>query len=70
MESHGDEHAEHAEITAHYHFKCGRDGALNLVSVALFERFPAIEKLKVTWVTESQQGNKTIEQGDEVIRLR
>lgn len=71
-EEHG--HAEHedethSDIEAVYHFECDQPGKLTLLTVDLFDAFPATEKLNIQYVIENKQGATEITANDHVVRF-
>ena len=46
----------HSEVSAIYTFNCKDSEKLTAIDISLFEYFSGIEKIKVNWVTETQQG--------------
>ena len=81
-EEHADEkHADHAdkghadreahsEISAHYQFDCEQGASLTAITVRLFEVFPAIETVRVMWVTERDQAAAVLTVDSTTIDLR
>ena len=61
---HSDDHHQHdtshSEVSAHYRFKCRENKTPSEVLVHLIDYFPAIEKLKVQWITPTKQGAATL----------
>lgn len=56
-----DDHgASHSEVLATYRFDCAEGKEIQSISIALFEKFPRFETIKVNWVTETQQGQSTL----------
>lgn len=69
--SHGDlEHKTHSEISANYQFHCERGFKLTAISLGFLDHFPGIEKLKVVWVTESNQGFTELTAESNTVYLR
>ena len=60
----------HSEIVASYQFTCVDANQLNAISVALFDKFPGIEKINAMWVTDSQQGAKELNPSSRTFSLR
>ncbi len=69
-ENHLAQSENHSEILATYMFRCVGDETLRSVSVSLFEHFSGLEKIKVNWVTEAEQGEVVLRPKSSVIELR
>ncbi len=46
----------HADIAVNYHFRCGEPQALDRLDLNLFDRFPAMQRIRVEFVVGSTQG--------------
>ena len=53
---HAGDHEGHADIDADYRFECARPDELRRLSLDLFQRFPAMQRLLVQFVTDQRQG--------------
>ena len=71
-EEHG-EHEEpiesHSEVSALYVFNCDNE-KLQSVTTDLFEHFSKLEKIKVDWVTETQQGQNILQANSTTVRMK
>jgi hypothetical protein len=65
-----DDYEGHSEISAHYSYECSTGEKLETLSVDLISLFPAIETLKVMWLTDSQQGAMELTPKSKLIRIR
>lgn len=54
------EHPKHADVEAEYTFECLHPQKIKQVLFPLLSIFPALKTLDVDYVTESTQGNKTL----------
>ena len=61
---------DHSEITASYKYNCQRGGELDVISLKLIEHFPGIEKIKVIWLTDTEQGTVELTPKTSLIRIR
>lgn len=80
-DSHGHEHKnehahasdnhnnQHAEVVARYHYSCDKENKLRSISTSLFNKFSALEKIKVIWITDTNQGSLLINPGNSVVSL-
>ncbi len=59
----------HSEIEATYHFECNAPGKLTQLTIELFEAFPGMEKLKVQYVIESEQGAAELTATDHTVKF-
>ena len=50
----------HSEVSANYRYKCQKEGKLMGIEIKLAEQFPSLEKLRVQWLKESEQGATTL----------
>jgi hypothetical protein len=68
-ESAGHEHhgETHADIIAEYRFTCAHPDKLGQVTVELFRLFPATERLKVQFITETRQGGAELNASNPVL---
>lgn len=55
-ENHAGDHEGHADIDADYRFECAHPDELRQLSLDVFQRFPAIQRLLVQFVTDQRQG--------------
>lgn len=60
-------HSKHNEITVSYSLRCSQLADVSTASVHLFEYFPAIESIKVLWITHDQQGAVSLTAKDNII---
>jgi hypothetical protein len=51
-----DDHGDHSEFAAHYHFECAKLGQLSYLDISLFKHFPSTHKLRVQFITPKGQG--------------
>jgi hypothetical protein len=68
----GDDHphdADHADITAEYHFVCAYPGRIDQLIVGLFEAFPGTEQLAVQYIIGGRQGAATLSPANPVLRF-
>ncbi|WP_339340212.1 DUF2796 domain-containing protein, partial [uncultured Oceanicoccus sp.] len=66
-----DEHDDsHSEVSADYHYQCAQGEKLDSISVNLIALFPSFEKLKVMWLTDSQQGAAELTATSSLVRIR
>ena len=63
-------HKTHSEISANYQFHCERSFKLTAISLGFLDHFPGIEKLKVVWVTDSNQGSTELTAESNTVYLR
>jgi hypothetical protein len=76
-EEHEGEHAKedehegetHSDIEAAYHFECDTPDKLTALTVALFEAFSGMEKIKVQYVIQSKQGATELTAQDHVVEF-
>lgn len=75
-EAHGHEHEDsfseresHSEIIASYDYRCESLATLSSMTVALFDVFPGIHQVHALWITEKQQGGKTLDAENRIINL-
>lgn len=61
---------DHSEITASYKYNCQRGGELDVIGLKLVEHFPGIEKIKVIWLTDTEQGTVELTPKTSLIRIR
>jgi hypothetical protein len=61
---------DHSEITASYKYNCQRGGELDVIRLKLVEHFPGIEKIKVIWLTDTEQGTVELTPKTSLIRIR
>lgn len=66
-ERHQDE--AHADLAAAYRFTCRHPQRLNAVAVGLLAAFPAIERLRVEYVTSAGQGAQDLTPGGDKVEL-
>lgn len=73
-DSHHDHHDDaermHSEISATYHYNCENSAKITGILVNLHKYFPAIEKLKVMWLTDSTQGAAELTRKSNFIRVQ
>ena len=70
-DEHDDEHDDsHSEVSADYHYQCAQGEKLDSISVNLIALFPSFEKLKVMWLTDSQQGAAELTATSSLVRIR
>jgi len=70
---HEDNHAErksHSEIIASYHYYCKSLATLSSITVALFDVFPGIHQVHALWISEKQQGRKSLDAENRIINLK
>lgn len=60
----------HNEIFAEYGYQCENGDELNALAVHLAKLFPGIEKLKVYWLTETQQGTVDTTAQSNLVNIR
>ena len=60
----------HNEILAEYGYQCKNGDELNALAVHLAKLFPGIEKLKVYWLTETQQGTVDTTAQSNLVNIR
>ena len=65
-----DHQTAHSEITATYRYNCQNGSQLNGISVYLNRYFPAIEKLKIMWLTDDAQGTTELTHTANLIQLK
>jgi hypothetical protein len=63
-------HESHNEILAEYGYQCKNGDELNALAVHLAKLFPGIEKLKVYWLTETQQGTVDTTAQSNLVNIR
>ena len=68
--SKGHDDSSHSEITANYRLSCKGAEKLNSIAIALFNQFPGIEKIKVSWVAKNRQGSELLFPDRNKISLR
>ena len=75
-EAHDHEHEDsfseresHSEIIASYDYRCESLATLSSMTVALFDVFPGIHQVHALWVTEKQQGGKTLDAKNRIILI-
>jgi hypothetical protein len=69
-EHHDDEEGSHSEISAVYHYQCKSGADISGITVNLHDYFPAIENLKIMWLTDSGQGAVELTGEANFVRLR
>ncbi|MDO3383266.1 DUF2796 domain-containing protein [Gilvimarinus algae] len=58
---HGQDHdSAHGDIIAEYHYHCENNAYPTGVALTLFEHYPAIHKIELTWVSPTAQGGGTL----------
>jgi len=62
--------AAHSEVDASYQFSCANGSQLQAISVNLIDLFPAIEKIKAMWVTDTKQGGSEVKASSKLITIR
>jgi len=69
---HDDHHSnqEHSEVSAVYKFDCDDTEKIQSLSVSLFDSFPSIEEIKVTWLSDTQQSQDVLRPDKATINLR
>jgi hypothetical protein len=73
---HHHDHAEadgahrHTDLHASYSFRCANLRALAHIDIALFERFPRLERIDAQWLTASGQQARTLRAGDAILPLQ
>ncbi|HSX84227.1 MAG TPA: DUF2796 domain-containing protein, partial [Cellvibrio sp.] len=50
----------HADFLVYYEFTCQTPEKLSSVDASVFERYPSITTLQLTWIIEAQQGLETL----------
>jgi hypothetical protein len=65
---HAGDASGHADIAAEYRFDCDRPARLEEIRVTLFERFPALQRLKVQILSEQGQAGAELTPADPVLR--
>jgi hypothetical protein len=65
----GDAHDAHSDFDAAYRFTCITPAALRAFDLRLFERFPALHKLRVNLVLPERQDSVTLAPGDTRVTL-
>lgn len=60
----------HSEITANYQFECSKPKDSISVSLGLFDHFRGFEKINAMWVTNTEQGAKTLDAENKSLVLR
>ena len=63
-------HESHNEILAEYGYQCKNGDELDALAVHLAKLFPGIEKLKVYWLTETQQGTVDTTAQSNLVNIR
>ena len=63
-------HESHNEIFAEYGYQCKNGDEFNGMAVHLAKLFPGIEKLKVLWITETQQGAVDLTAQSNLVNIR
>lgn len=66
---HEGEGETHSDIEAVYHFECDTPDKLTALTVALFEAFSGMEKIKVQYVIQSKQGATELTAQDHVVKF-
>jgi len=72
-EGHGENdqpNESHSEVSASYVFDCANSIKLKSVTISLFEHYSSLEKIKVNWVTETQQGESVLSSKSSTIELK
>ena len=69
-EEHHDREKQHSEISSNYVYECDAGENLTAIDVKLISHFPAIEKLKVMWVTNERQGALDLTESAETVLIR
>ena len=64
------EHNDHYDVTAVYRFHCFDTSRLESIVVDVFDAFPTVHQIGSQWVTEVDQGSKTLIKTDNVVRFR
>lgn len=67
---HDDSADNHSEISATYYYTCQHGDKLDSITVNLIKYFPAIEKIQVLWLTETQQSATQLTSQSNLILLR
>jgi len=60
----------HSEVSATYRFDCTDDQTPESITILIFKHFPSLEKIKVNWVTQTQQGEGIASSQSPNIELR
>jgi len=68
-EEHNEPIESHSEVNALYVFNCDNE-RLQSVTTDLFEHFSKLEKIKVDWVTETQQGQNILQASSTTVRMK
>ncbi|MDG1144298.1 MAG: DUF2796 domain-containing protein, partial [Burkholderiales bacterium] len=55
-----DDHEAHGDISGAYQFRCEDLSRLSEIQVHLFQFFPGIERIRVMWLREGNQGAITL----------
>ena len=63
-------HANHYDIVSYYHYHCEKASTLTTITVNMFDHFLGINQIAARWVTEQQQGSKTLSPTKNIIKLR
>ncbi|KLJ00768.1 DUF2796 domain-containing protein [Luteimonas sp. FCS-9] len=60
----------HADLAASYRFVCARPARLTELRLDLFQRFPALERVRVEYIVDDMQGEQVLSPRTPVARLR
>lgn len=59
----------HADVDISYEWQCKNSSSLNNISVKLFTRFPHLQKVKASWITQDKQGAAELTSADTLLKL-
>jgi len=67
----GDKSSSHSEYSIHYEFSCtdNKEG-LTVSTANLFEYFPHMEKIKVQWLSATQQSSSILTKKNNTVKLK
>ena len=67
----GDKSSSHSEYSIHYEFSCtdNKEG-LTVSTANLFEYFPHMEKIKVQWLSATQQSSSVLTKKNNTVKLK
>jgi hypothetical protein len=66
---HGDVHADHSEIAAHYNYDGENMDELSSLSFSFFDVFSAMQQINAIWITTSGQGTVPLTSQNKMIML-
>ncbi|WP_417508518.1 ZrgA family zinc uptake protein [Methylophaga sp.] len=64
-----DHENHHADLEAQYQFSCDSTENLSEIDVLLLQKFPAIERINVEWISSNKAGVAKLTQGNSSISL-